>query len=504
MSIINLLFILFLCSCSEYQNNKSDNLPQESDAHTPLPNSIILGPGDNIQAAVDANPDGAAFYLKAGYFRNQQVQPKSGNAFIGEEGAIMTGAVLLTEFTFEDPYYVVSNRTENGQTAGTCKSDYPRCIHPEDLFFDDVSLMHVGSLAQVVDNTSWYFDYSSNKIYFRRNPSGHKVELSSTRAAFGNANANDVIIRGLTIEKYAIPAQMAAIGDHSGAGSNWQIDYNVLRWNHGGGVNLGHNGRAYRNKIYENGGRGAGLIWDNNEEIIGALFEENEIYGHCIFGGIDCGWDGGGIKLTYGRDIILRNNKIHDNDGRGLWSDVFCHNILYDGNTVLDNSAPGINHELSYDAIIRNNIVKGNGHGFHTWGWGAQILVQNSKNVEVYQNKIVAEPGSDGLAVLNSTDREVNIENIYVHHNDITLLGHPYDDFDDDKTGVFCDSASEVAGRCANFRNGSVKLDYNQYHVPDMTKWYFSWILNGLTFSGYLAESGGQEINSTIDEDVLP
>ena len=59
----------------------------------------------------------------------------------------------------------------------------------------------------------------------------------------------------------------------------------------------------------------------------------------------------------------------------------------------------GIKHEISYDAIIRNNIVAGNGGSFDEWLWGSQILVQNSSNVEVYGNFVEVAAGSATVSV---------------------------------------------------------------------------------------------------------
>ncbi len=470
--------------------------PAESNAHTPLPDSVVVSIGQSIQSAVNANPAGTAFLIKTGIHRNQQVTPKSGNSFVGEEGAILSGAVLLTTFTQEGSYFVASGRDESGQAVGQCKTGYPRCNHPENLFFNDVPLRHVASLSEVSDDTTWFFDYSNDKVYFRKNPAGQKVELSSSRFAFANGTANNVLIRGLTIEKYASPAQMAAIGDHSGAGENWKVEHNILRWIHGSGVNLGKNGRAYKNKMYENGGRGAGLIWLSNQFISGAVFEGNTSYRHCIYFGIDCGWDGGGMKFTRGENILVKDNHVYENDGRGLWSDVFIKNIIYEGNIVENNVGPGINHELSYDAIVRNNTVKGNGTGFSIWGWGAQILIQNSTDVEVHDNTVVVPANADGIAILNSGAREVSIANVYAHHNDVTFLGSP----GDDATGGFCD----LAAGCTAYYNGSVRMDYNRYHVPRLDGWYFTWEWNAITWNDYRTRAAPQEQNSTIDTNIVP
>ena len=51
----------------------------------------VINPGDSIQSAVDANPEGTTFTIKAGVHRRQTVRPKAGMSFIGEPGAILDG-----------------------------------------------------------------------------------------------------------------------------------------------------------------------------------------------------------------------------------------------------------------------------------------------------------------------------------------------------------------------------------------------------------------------------
>ena len=53
--------------------------------------TVTIRPGESIQAKVNANPAGTKFLLKAGTYARQRVVPKSGNVFLGEEGAILDG-----------------------------------------------------------------------------------------------------------------------------------------------------------------------------------------------------------------------------------------------------------------------------------------------------------------------------------------------------------------------------------------------------------------------------
>lgn len=65
----------------------------------PAPTGVVVLPGQSIQAAVDANPAGATFILKAGTHVRQNVVPKDGNVFRGEPGTVLDGQ-NATSFAF--------------------------------------------------------------------------------------------------------------------------------------------------------------------------------------------------------------------------------------------------------------------------------------------------------------------------------------------------------------------------------------------------------------------
>lgn len=64
------------------------------------PSEVAVYPGQSIQSAVNANPVGTTFALKAGVHHGQTVIPKSGDRFIGDSGAVMDGDSVTT-FAFK-------------------------------------------------------------------------------------------------------------------------------------------------------------------------------------------------------------------------------------------------------------------------------------------------------------------------------------------------------------------------------------------------------------------
>jgi len=107
----------------------------------------------------------------------------------------------------------------------------------------------------LVDIGKFFFDYDAHKIYFVNDPTNHVVETSVSRNAFASKGTN-VVISGLVIEKFAIPAQMGAIGDQYPA-DGWTIKDCEIRLNHGTGVNV-NGGKVLNCHVHDNGQKGVG------------------------------------------------------------------------------------------------------------------------------------------------------------------------------------------------------------------------------------------------------
>jgi PKD repeat protein len=255
-----------------------DDPPPDDD-----PLNTTIYPGEDIQAAVDANPAGTEFLIKAGVHRLQSVRPKSGNTFTGEPGAIMSGAKVLTEFQRDGDLWVATGQTqENPNRTGYCWDGTgnggvmfpaaPRCNYPEDMFIDGQPLFHVASRGDVGPG-SWFFDYPSDRIYFYDDPNGHLVETSVSESAFNGVHgASGVTIQGLIIENYAAPAQIGAI--YFPNGNDWYVVDNEVRYNHGVGIDMATNSgaRVIGNYIHHNGQLGFGAF-----KPVDLLLEGNEL-----------------------------------------------------------------------------------------------------------------------------------------------------------------------------------------------------------------------------------
>lgn len=448
-------------------------------------NAIRLNPDDNVENIVDSYPAGTAFVFSPGIYRMQSIDPKDNQQFYGELGAVLNGSRLLTDFVREGNYWVATGQTQQYGTHGACDNEYPRCKHAEDLFFDDVPLRHVESLSQVVSGT-WYFDYDADRIYFADDPTGHTVETSVADYAF-RSSASNVVINNLTIEKYANRAQSGAIhGDNT---LGWIVHHNIIQWNHGVGIRLGDGMHVYNNYVVDNGQIGIGGLGDN------IIIEWNDIARN-NYAGYDDEWEAGGTKFVLTDNLIVRNNYVYENYGPGLWTDIDNINTLYDSNLVMNNLTIGIFHEISYDAIIRNNVSIYNAITEYPWLYGAQILISSSRNADIYNNRIiVSEFGGNGITVLQQ-NRGTGVYGVrsslnnYIHDNIIVHLGN------EGINGIGADWDQNNF-----FNNGNNIFNSNTYYLnqENIEYWHSR---NRDSWNEFQAV--GQEANGTVFYDADP
>jgi len=455
--------------------------------HQVLPACTVveIDAGSDIQAVVDENPPGTVFIIKPGIHRLQTIRPKDGSYFYGQPDAVLSGARLLTSFSRVGEFWVVGGQTQQGMTQGTCFRD-PRtphlddtCIHPEDVFIDDVPLQQVTSLAALAPGR-WYFDYSADQIYIADEPTGRKVETSVATRAFSGP-ASDVTIMNLVIEKYANPAQTGAVHPEvgSGIGSGWTIDGCDVRLNHGIGVRTGDYMLLVNSRIHHNGQLGVGGTGRS------VTIKDNEI-DHNNTQGFSPGWEAGGTKFVLTEQLLVTSNHVHHNMGPGLWTDVDNVNTLYEKNVVEDNTGAGIFHEISWDATIRDNYVARNGFSSSAaWLHNAGILISASPDVEVYRNVVI--DNFNGITAIQQARGSGKLgdhvtRNVYVHDNSVRM-----------RTGMT--GLAQDIGSDAIFDTLGNRFERNNYFM-ESTENYFAWKNSRRTVTQWL--SYGLDLTGTF------
>jgi parallel beta-helix repeat protein len=211
------------------------------------------------------------------------------------------------------------------------------------------------------------------------------------------------------------------------------------------GIDVNANNTVYSNYIHHNriygltGGPGDNIVMQFNE-----LAYNNTTHQ-------DPNYDAGGSKIvgtsTGGSsNVQWLNNYVHDNWGNGIWSDGNVRNAIYDGNRIENNGGAGIAHEISWDAVIRNNAFKNNdtferGKDFSCWH-GAQILLNNSQNVQISGNTVEGV-GINPICLVNSTREEgaafpQSLANVSVSSNVVRMSKAAYVGFvgDSEPSGI--------------------------------------------------------------------
>lgn len=466
--------------------------------------TVNVNPEDNIQQAVDNNPPGTTFIIKAGVHRFQTIVPKNDSTFVGERGpngerlSVLSGAKVLTSFTRQGNLWVAADQTQQGvQTSYSepkClenpndrdfwtghtdpSTNYTGCVFPEDLFIDNVPLWHVTSLSEVVPG-KWYFDYAGHKIYFADDPTGRSVETSVTQYAFRQGGSN-VTISGLVIEKYAVPAQAEAVF----AADGWLVEDNEIRFNHGRGVLAGSGTRLLGNNIHHNGQLGISVVGD------GAIIDGNEI-AYNNFAGYSVNWEAGGAKFVTGAtNLVFRNNNVHHNNGNGVWGDWVDTNNTFEGNRITDNGAAGLLYEASFSATIRNNVVERNGFTYKTdsiyYGGGIRLL--SSADVEIYGNT-VANNRHGIIAVhaeLGSNPRglgRLELRNLNAHDNAIIQ-----------NQGIAAGLGDDTGSGEAYTTTFNNHFDYSNYQLMNPSGDIFEWQNHTMDRTGW--QAAGQDLHS--------
>ena len=381
----------------------------------PPMSTVTLAPGADIQAAINANPAGTVFELSSGIYRGQKFLPKSNDQFIGDPsgGTTLSGALVLARWTASGGYWKTGGLPKplagHGDAGGNRLA-----LNREDLFFDNSLYQRVGSLQEVKAGT-WYFDQESHVAYIAVNPMGHTVEYSASPFLIQDDNTTGVLVKHLTIEKYATDAQSGPI---QGVRDGRIVDV-TSRWNHGAGITIGAGTTIQGGHYIDNGQIGILGSRANGALVQGAEIARNNYAGYSI------DWEAGGMKLVLSSNVVISGNKVHDNDGMGLWSDEDDSNFTYTNNTITHNTGNGILYEISYgNSIIRDNSVSCNGR--------AQIFISNSEGLQIIGNSVVvgaANSGIDGGIAMLYINRGIgalgphDTKNNSIHNNFITHLG---------------------------------------------------------------------------------
>jgi hypothetical protein len=387
--------------------------------YAPEYDRLVL-PGELTPALLSGSPEGTRFALAAGVHRlTVALTPRPGQQLLGQPGAILNGSAELSGWTSSDGAWYVGGQTQRlGRVSApgydVCLSDAPTCNLSEDVFLDNHPLKQVPDRAALAAGTFW-FDYSNSQIWLGEDPTGKVVETTVAPGAVVNGNRN--VVRNLVVEKFGNALQLGAV---SGVGLT--IENCVVQQNHGRGITT-YGGVVRANRVLSNGqmglgGGGSGLVVEDNE-----IAYNNALH-------VNPDWEAGGSKWARATDLLVRRNWSHHNWGSGLTTDIDNLRTTYSQNLVEDNGDMGIMHEISYDAVIRDNVIRRNGQRSGWFPSRVGINVTSSSNVQVFGNAVAANTGGGVLGAQDSRGNSGGgaygpwqLRNLSVHENAISAVG---------------------------------------------------------------------------------
>ena len=412
---------------------------------------------NDVHVALERHPEGASFCFSAGTYRlAAPLRPKAGQRLVAEPGAVLSGARVVTGWRRSGRSWGSAGHLPHDPTPhGECIPRYDGCRYAEAVFYDDRQLWRVGIRADVSPGR-FYEDYRTGTIWVGDDPNGHVVEVARAEAAV-TGEVTGVLVDGFVIEKFANRAQHGAV--HA-QGPGWQIQRNDIRLNHGHGVNS-HGAQILGNHLHHNGQLGLGGGAGSGQIVAGNEIDHNNTAGFSAL------WEAGGAKWAMTEGLIVRANTVHHNQGKGLWTDINNIRTVYEDNIVYANASHGIYHEISYDAVIRNNRIEDNGHSQPKNGWGgAGIRVAASPNVEIYGNVLIGNENGIMLVQQRRIDSPSpygphELHDVSVHDNDVTMSRNA--------TGMVNDTGD------ASFYRRNNRFHRNTYRLKPPDGPFFAW-----------------------------
>ena len=317
---------------------------------TTWPSEIRVSVDDDLAALAREAPEGTTFNLDNGLHHADVIEPKDGMTFSGSSETVLSGASPLEGFTPSGVRWELTGQPLT--TDERCLPGEETCGITNDLFLDDEILTRVDTASELRSGSWWG---EGDRILIADDPTGRIVELSTSSHAFAG-DAADVTIRGMTVEKYAVPARDGAIQSQARndgpLGRNWIIEDVEVRKNHAAGIRLGA-GTQVRNVLAQGNGRVAVTGNSNPERLIEGVVIE----------GLTVANDAGGcVSIIHGADVALRDSTIGPCDGEAVYlSEVTRAEVT--GNSVAD-TATGVLIHLSASIVVDENTFESAGRNY--------------------------------------------------------------------------------------------------------------------------------------------
>lgn len=319
----------------------------------------------------------------------------------------------------------------------------------------------------------------------------------------GGAVTN-VTIKNITFENYNTALGLGVV-DCSRTGTpgstGWKIFNNQIEMSAAYGIRIGSAWNVVGNSIHGNNQGGWGAFGVN------ATITDNELYNNDPGDIIDFNVSGaGGGKAYITSGTIVSYNYSHDNIGPGIWYDTDNTGSVISFNDSENNSRNGIMYEISWDGVIQNNYLAGNGSSNATYGCsssdefcGAIFLgdsgAQTGNVIDISNNTIITSANGGAISFL-SDNRGSGLygpymaQNVKIHNNNVNFNGQSFS---------FFGGADHDGSDPAMFTTGGNSMDYDAFTGAGANS-FFVWGNSNIygvfmNFAGF--QSAGLESHGT-------
>lgn len=206
-------------------------------------------------------------------------------------------------------------------------------------------------------------------------------------------------------------------------------------------------------------------------------------------------WDAGGSKLVGTTDpagldgLTWRGNYVHDNYGVGIWSDGNVKNAVYESNRVENNASTGIFHEISWSAVIRNNVLRNNntlqGSTPQSCWHEADIVLNNSQDVTISGNIVESATNRNPICMVSSDRPADTVASFPQQTKNVTVTANHFGSRGPVQQGYTGVKAAQ-----------GVTFSGNTYYMDDLAQKGWAYNAYPLTKSQWQAQ--GQDVNGNF------
>ncbi|AYD89601.1 DUF1565 domain-containing protein [Actinomyces sp. 2119] len=420
-----------------------------------------------LSAALQAASHGDVIELADGTYREGELVVSTSVTVRAAAGAspVLSGAVVPSSWTQADGRWTTSADmvrfcqvcTENADPAEEGMAAYP-----EQVFVDGQPLTQVTSRAEVTASTFYVEDpepvtlrqSGNNRAGYNASPhtgasyvigvdpQEHHVEVVQHSRAI-SVSADDVTLRGLTVEKYS-PVQRwdyadPQIGTATGGAmvvttsDRAVVEDSVFRYSAAGtalAVSGGSGSTVTGSRFERNGGVGLGVNSSSNVTVEGNVFTSNNTAGFITTGcGAYCTI--GDTKVTHSTAVRFAFNTVDYSGAEADASDptVFRTDrrvgVWFDegviGSQVLGNyfvNVPvAVFNEVSSGNLVASNLIEGAGIGVHISGSDSTKVWNNTVSHALTSIVVQEDSRSDGCNARSEDGTCTAVQNWSASHS---------------------------------------------------------------------------------------